>query len=441
MGFRETLRLSWSNIRNHKLRNSLAVLSVTIGIAAVIAVITMTTGLQSALLNTLTRDLLHADTISVTVKGNEGAFGSAQVFSQRDVKHLETLKGVKAVDVIGRVRAASLYFEGHRLLSPVVQVTTDPKFLPLDAGRPIAGPGEIVIGAGIAQSICEQQEQAAQGAKADAAKIKESCKRATQSKLLADRILGQPLRMKYINAQKKIQQSQLQIVGLIKNAQFLPHQTAYVDPSYHSDTEELGGQAIPVYTALLVKVTNISKLASVKQEIEGYFDRFSSDARKLLGTGTEINVHTLANIVDEIKKNFGQVTGFLGAIAVVALLVGMIGVMNVMLITVKERTREIGIMKATGATNGNVLQLFLTEAVLICLIGAFLGVLAGMGLSVLFIKLTMMLFSGLQSIPFVFVPIWYAIAILTGLVVGVVSGVYPAWSAARTNPIEALRYE
>jgi len=437
----ETLRLSWSNIRSHKLRNSLAVLSVTIGIAAVIAVVTMTTGLQSSLLNTLTRDLLHADTISVTVKGNQGAFGSAQVFSARDVRQIETMKGVKAVDVVGRVRAASLYFQGHRLLSPVVQITTDPKFLPLDAGRPIEGPGEIVIGAGIAQSICEAQQRAAQGPQADADQIKTTCKHPTQSQALAERILGQKLEMKYIDAQKKIQRAPLQIVGLIKDAQFLPHQTAYVDPSYHSDTEELGGKQVPVYTALLVKVAHINELDGVKKELEDYFDRFDSDARKLLGSDTKIDVNTLQEIIKEIKKSFSQVTGFLGAIAVVALLVGMIGVMNVMLITVKERTREIGVMKATGATNGNVLQLFLSEAVIICLIGAFLGVLAGMGLSLLFIKLTMTLFSGLQDIPFVLVPGWYAIAILTGLVVGVISGVYPAWSAARTNPIEALRYE
>jgi len=115
--------------------------------------------------------------------------------------------------------------------------------------------------------------------------------------------------------------------------------------------------------------------------------------------------------------------------------------MNIMLITVKERTREIGVMKATGATQGGVLRLFLTEAVFICVIGAILGILAGIGLAELFNRFTVALFEMDQPIPLVFVWDWYAIAVITGMIVGILSGLYPAWQAARVNPIEALRYE
>lgn len=440
MEFREMLRLSWSNIRSHKLRNSLAILSVTIGIAAVIAVVSMTTGLQSALLNTLTQDFLRADMITVTVEGNQGLFGTSQVFSQRDVDHLKAIDGIKAVDVIGQVRGDTLYFEGQRLLSATTLVTTNKDFMPVDWGRPVEGPGEVIIGVSVAKAICEKLLRADQGDQIGDEQLKTRCEHPGKDEALAKRILGQSLHFKYLSAEKKVQETDLTVVGLVKDSQFIGGGVAYVSPLYHSDTEKLGGQDVPVFNGLLLKVDKIDNLAAMQQIAKTYFDSFDSDARKLLGQESKIQVNTFQEIVDEIKKSFGQVTGFLAAIAVVALLVGMIGVMNIMLITVKERTREIGVMKATGATNGGVLQLFLSEAVLICLMGAILGVLAGMGLSVLFIKLTMAL-TGLKDIPFVPVYSWYAIAILTGMVVGAISGVYPAWSAARTNPIEALRYE
>jgi putative ABC transport system permease protein len=438
---REVIRLSWSNIRSHKLRNFLAVLSVTIGIAAVIAVVTMTTGLQSSLLNTLTQDFLRADTITVGVEGDRGFFGTSQVFSQRDIDHLKAMPGIKAVDVLGTVRGDTLYFEGQRLLSAVTLVTTNKDFMPVDWGHPVEGLGDVIVGVSVAKAICEKLLRADQGGQADEDQLKTRCEHPGKDEALAKRILGQTLHFKYLSADKKVQETDLTVVGLVKDSQFISGDIAYVSPIYHSDTEKLDGQEVPVYSGLLLKVDKIDNLTAMQQTVKTYFDSYESDARKLLGAESKINVNTFQEIVDEIKKNFGQVTGFLGAIAVVALLVGMIGVMNIMLITVKERTREIGVMKATGATNGGVLRLFLSEAVLICLIGAVLGVLVGMGLSVLFIRLTMALFSGLQEVPFVLVYSWYAIAILTGMVVGVISGVYPAWSAARTNPIEALRYE
>jgi putative ABC transport system ATP-binding protein len=156
MSFREALKLSWTNIRAHKLRNALAVLSVTIGIAAVIAIVTMTTGLQDALLDTLTKDLLRANMITVNVEGSAGLFGTAQVFSSRDVEQLRTIAGVKTVDVIGRVRGDALYFKNRRLLDATTRITTSRDLIPVDAGRGVQAKGEIVIGARIAEIICRR---------------------------------------------------------------------------------------------------------------------------------------------------------------------------------------------------------------------------------------------------------------------------------------------
>ncbi|HEV2800027.1 MAG TPA: ABC transporter permease [Pyrinomonadaceae bacterium] len=140
---------------------------------------------------------------------------------------------------------------------------------------------------------------------------------------------------------------------------------------------------------------------------------------------------------DQIIQQFGAITGgvfaLMVAISSVGLLIGGIGVMNIMLVSVTERTKEIGIRKAVGATRGNILSQFLIEAVFLTAIGGVAGLLVGE----LFSFLTN-LYSPLPA----FVPLW---AILLGLgisgAVGLVFGLWPAWKAARLDPIEALRYE
>lgn len=442
MSLREALQLSWTNIKAHKLRNTLAVLSVTIGIAAVIAIVTMTTGLQDALLDTLTKDLLRANMITVNVEGSVGLFGTAQVFSSRDVEHLSKISGVKTADVIGRVRGDALYFDGRRLLDASTRITTSKDLIPLDTGRGVQAKGEIVIGAKIAEIICQRIFAEERQVPESDEKLKEECKRLGTKPQLAQRILGLSLKLRYLGADRQLTEDALTVTGIVKDSQFISGTSCYVSPDYQGFTETVDGVEWAVSSGVIISVADLGQLSRVKKAVEDYFaSPNSSDARKLLGEEKKIEVSTLEEVINEIKKNFLQFTAFLGAIAFVALLVGMIGVMNIMLITVKERTREIGVMKATGATRGVVLKLFLTESTIICTLGAALGIVFGMFLSVWFIKLTVALAQGLREIPFVLVPDWYAIAVLTGIFVGVLSGLYPAWQAARVNPIEALRYE
>lgn len=440
MELREAVQLSWTNIKGHKLRNFLAVLSVTIGIAAVIAVVTMSMGFQGMLLDVLTKDMLRANMISVVVEGSQSLFGMDRVFSERDVERVRQMEGVKAADVFSSVSGNPLKYEG-RLLPGNVRITTSQEIIPLDSGRFVQGPGEVVIGVEPARTICERVITQELGANADKEEIKKHCEHPGRTPDIAQKILGRKVELKYIDREKKVHTEELQIVGIVKESQFISGRVSYVSIDYQGFTETIDGQEVAVFTGIVVSVADIGQLSSVAQELKEYFDSYESDARKLLGDEKKVEINTLQEIIDEIKKEFAQFTTWIGAVAVVALLVGMIGVMNIMLITVKERTREIGVMKATGATQGGVLKLFLTESIFICVIGAILGIAAGIGLAELFNRLTVALFEMEEAIPLVFVWDWYAIAVMTGIVVGVLSGLYPAWQAARVNPIEALRYE
>jgi putative ABC transport system permease protein len=129
----------------------------------------------------------------------------------------------------------------------------------------------------------------------------------------------------------------------------------------------------------------------------------------------------------------GVLTGLLSSVAGVSLLVGGIGIMNIMLVSVTERTREIGIRLAIGAQARQVLMQFLVEAVVLSLFGGVLGILLGLGLGALGGKIL--------SVPFVLNPTIIAIAFVFSAFVGVAFGYFPARRAARLDPIEALRHE
>jgi putative ABC transport system permease protein len=158
------------------------------------------------------------------------------------------------------------------------------------------------------------------------------------------------------------------------------------------------------------------------------------DRHELAATDTtDFSVFNQTQLLDAASSISGTLTLLLGGIASISLVVGGIGIMNIMLVSVRERTREIGIRKAVGARGRDILAQFLIEALTLSLLGGLIGIAVGLGVSALI--------GQLAGWGFQFNPSTVAAAVLFSLAVGVVFGVWPARQAARLDPINALRYE
>jgi putative ABC transport system permease protein len=181
----------------------------------------------------------------------------------------------------------------------------------------------------------------------------------------------------------------------------------------------------------LAKADTTDNLPLVVDEMREYLRR----VRKLASNkDDDFAILTTDTFLDLWKQISGGIFIVMLAVGSVALLVGGIGVMNIMLVSVTERTREIGVRKAIGARRNNILTQFLLEAVTLAAVGGTIGVLFGSSI-VLVIRLAIPSFPAAVSFTLV------ALGVSVASMIGVFFGVYPAWKAARLNPVEALRYE
>ncbi len=147
----------------------------------------------------------------------------------------------------------------------------------------------------------------------------------------------------------------------------------------------------------------------------------------------DFNVRDMTEITKAMSSTTDMITKLLLCVAMISLVVGGVGIMNIMLVSVTERTREIGLRMAVGAEPGDILRQFLTEAVVICLLGGTMGIILGRTSS--YIISSVLHWPTAASVGAIFA------AVIVAVSVGVIFGFYPAWKASRLNPIEALRYE
>lgn len=205
---------------------------------------------------------------------------------------------------------------------------------------------------------------------------------------------------------------------------------------------------VTAYSVLLAEADDISHVQTVQDEVLNYLENGSSDAGQYKDKNTDFVVITQQYIVNRIDQVMSVIRLYITAIALISLIIGGIGIANIMFATVTERTREIGTMMAIGAKRRDILQLFLYQSTIIGLLGGILGITMGIIGSAFVVNL---LNSSIQTlggaisqggnIGLSYSIEWFIIAAVVGIVTGVAAGVLPARKAAKMDPVVALRYE
>jgi putative ABC transport system permease protein len=416
MDLRDAFSLTGASIRTHKLRSILAAIGVVLGIGSVIGVVTMGAGFQQSITGQFTSQF-SADLIAVSVTPNgtvvNGPPGEATVFAftDRDVDAVAKLPGVKETSASRSVQGAQVRLDGRDLPGILVSAGRGTlQFSGLDAGHGRQGPDDAVVSNRTALHL--------------------------MAALNRSDVLGTTLEVVYLTAQGGYAHSNVTVVGVEKPSSFGGEETMSVDGRF-AQPDASGTRA---WGGLVVRAQDAAQVATAKASVKSYLDA-QSDAKDRKGDRLVFRYDTQEGVIKLISSAIGGFTAFIGALGAVALLVGLVGIANIMLVSVQERTREIGVMKATGATRGEILLVFLVESVAICVVGAILGIGLGM-LMGLGLDTAIGSFSTPRSvIPFVLVWSWYGIAVALGVLTGIVAGLYPAWRAGKVSPVEALRYE
>lgn len=185
---------------------------------------------------------------------------------------------------------------------------------------------------------------------------------------------------------------------------------------------------ITTYDEIMVVAAENEDPTVLETELKDYLTKQMN-----IGEGQEISVSSLQSALEQVNRILSAITVAISLIAGIALLVGGIGVMNIMTVSITERTREIGTRKALGAENRQIMMQFITEAIILCTIGGIIGIILGLGLGVG--ASALLKFPPTVSVPSIIGSFAFS------MVVGLFFGYYPAKKAAKMNPIDALRYE
>ena len=225
--------------------------------------------------------------------------------------------------------------------------------------------------------------------------------------------------------QIRIEDRVLDVVGIYNSD--LPATSGVVVPVSLSDIVPDGG------TVLQLRASRVEEIPAIKERILDWAaSRYDGDREALSVETSEMRVEQVRRAIRLFKLIMGLITG-------ISVLVGGVGIMNVMTMSVRERTKEIGVRKATGARKGDIVFQFLVEAVAVSMFGCLIGVLVGLA----GIFTVTPIIKAITDVPFQAGFSWGTIGIvaIVGATVGIVFGTYPAFRAARLNPVDAMRYE
>ena len=220
------------------------------------------------------------------------------------------------------------------------------------------------------------------------------------------------------------------VVGILEESGGMMQSDTVVYIPVGSMATYVPGMSLDELSQVLVSVPNIEQVNQVENLLKYIFMQ-----RRRLTDPDELNLTVISakDMMEMVDSVMSMITGLLAGIAAISLLVGGIGIMNIMLVTVTERTREIGLRKALGAHRSTIILQFLAESVLLCLIGGAVGFIVGSGFAAIGTKL--------MDIDFHLSGSSVVLSITVATVIGLLFGIYPANKAAKLQPIEALRYD
>ena len=382
MDFLESLKLSLSNLLSYKVRSFLTMLGIIIGIGAVIMMSSLGAGMKQNITGDLNK--LGVGNFNVSIDTSPGqTYKTEDLMTEKDIENIKKIEEVEAVSPTSSA-FARIEIEGNTKMFMGTGVTQDyfkisnftivkgRKFLPSEYKKD----GRFII---IDSSTAEQ--------------------------LYPDENpIGKKVTLNF-----KKNRYELVIVGV------------YKDP--YSSLNFGGGGGAPS-SGLIPKATSANSLNIAMAEVKDLMSRRGSSSDKY-------NVRSESSGLDQFNNILNMVTLFISGVAGISLFVGGIGVMNIMLVSVTERIREVGLRKALGARTKDILVQFLIEAVILTFFGGIIGVAIGYSLALLigmFIKTSPVLSPGVVSV-----------CIFVSTMIGLVFGVYPAKKAATLEPMEALR--
>lgn len=403
--FLASVKIAIDGLKANKLRSFLTMLGIIIGVGAVIAMVSIGFGVRDKIqksIASLGSNLIIVLPGGVTQSGARIYSGSGTKLTLEDSQAI-----AKYIDNVSYVAPSvskqyQLVYNNQNWISNVEGTT--PEFL----------------------SVRNFELQS--GNFFSSKDIDSKAKVAVLGKTVADNLF---IENDPIGATIRINKAQFKVIGVLESKG---------QSSVGSDQDDL--VVIPITTAQqrMMGINYISRI-NIQAKTEDVVDFVQEDVTSLLrarhriqgNAENDFTVRSLASVMQTATETTNNITLLLGNIAGISLLVGGIGIMNIMLVSVTERTREIGIRKALGATYNNILLQFLIEAMVISLIGGSIGIALGV------------MISGVISnyLGFEMLISWMAviIAFCFSVFIGLFFGIYPARKAALLNPIEALRYE
>jgi putative ABC transport system permease protein len=402
--------LALRSVRRNLLRSFLTVLGIVIGVSAVITMVTVGNGATQAIDTQITS--LGTNLLLISpgqrMPGGGGGGGHVPQFTEADAEAIQSqIGGVAAVAPQGRA-GVTVVANGRNWVTNVAGSTN--KWFEVGNWKLAAG------------RIFDPDEQRAGAA---VCLIGETVRREIFGGAVGQRGLGESLRVKQFSCD---------VIGIL----------AGKGQSGMGDQDDI--VVVPLHT-LQRRVTGTTRVGMLAVSMEDGSDstRLKASLRQLLrerrklgdanngGVDDNFNIFDTQQLAETLSSTMGVLTSLLGAVAAVSLLVGGIGIMNIMLVSVTERTHEIGLRLAVGALEREVLLQFLIEAVVLSGLGGIIGILiataASFGLS------------RLMAVPYAFDSAINLLALLFSAFIGVVFGYFPARRAAHMNPIEALRHE